>query len=102
MSAAKVIEGTRTGAVITEQLIHSGACILYGITPELVTTGTITIRDGAAADGSGTIMHVCAIGLPQAGKQFSGGAAGIRFNKGLTVQLSVATDLSMIVWEAAP
>lgn len=98
MSAAKVREGTRQTGNINEQLVHSGPCILYGIYPELTTTGTITVRDGAAADASGTTQHVCAIGLTQTGKDFG----GIRFNKGLTVQLSVGTDISMIVWEALP
>lgn len=98
MAAVKTLEQTRLTAVTTEVLIHAGPCVLYGILPELTTTGTITVRDGALADGSGTTMSVSAIGLTQAGKYFG----GVRFNKGLTVQLSVATDLSTIVWEAAP
>ena len=93
--------GTRTSAVITEQLIRTGPCIVYGIYPELTTTGTITIRDGAAADGSGTVMHVCAIGLTQAGKSF-GSAQGVFFSKGLTIQQSVGTDQMLVVWEPYP
>jgi hypothetical protein len=90
--------GTRTPAATSESLIHTGPCVLYGIYPELTTTGTITVRDSATAAGAGTV-HVCAIGLLQAGKTF---AEGFFFAKGLTIQLSVATDLSMIVWEAVP
>lgn len=96
MSAVKVLEGTRTTADTAENVIHTGPCVLYGVYPELTTTGTITIRDSATAAGTGT-KHVCAIGLLQAGKNFGG---GVRFAKGLTVQLSVNTDLSLIVWEA--
>lgn len=87
--------GTRLAAVTTEQLIYSGRCLLYAILPELTTTGTITVRDGAAADASGSVDHVAAIGLTQLGKDFK----GYLLEKGLTVQLSVATDLSLIVWE---
>lgn len=88
---------TRTPAATTETLIYSGRCVLYGVYPELTTTGTITFRNTAAASG-GTVAHVCAIGLPQAGKAFE----GVLFDNGLTVQLSVNTDLSMIVWEPYP
>lgn len=87
--------GTRTPGAVTEFLVHSGPCVLYGIYPELTTTGTITLRNGAATGGS-DVRHVAAIGLTQAGKQFD----GILFEKGLTIQLSVATDLTMVVWEA--
>lgn len=86
--------GTRTVGDTVDNVIHSGRCVLYGVYPELTTTGTITFRNGAAAGG--TIKHVAAIGLTQVGKQFD----GVLFDKGLTVQLSVASDLSMIVWEA--
>lgn len=97
MSAVKVKEGSRTAGDTNEHMIHVGPCVLYGIFPELTTTGTITVRDTASVAGAGTV-HVCAIGLTQAGKDFG----GIRFNAGLSIQLSVNTDLSMIVWEAAP
>lgn len=86
--------GSRTAGNTTDNVIHVGRCVLYGVYPELTTTGTITFRDGAAAGG--TIKHIAAIGLPQAGKQFD----GVLFEKGLTVQLSVATDLSLLVWMA--
>lgn len=97
MSAVKVREGSRTAADTVEHVIHVGPCVLYAVLPELVTTGTITIRDSASAAASAP-LHVSAIGLTQAGKDFG----GVRFSAGLTVQLSVATDLSLIVWEAAP
>ena len=89
---------TRTAAAITEQVICPGRCILYGIYPELTTTGTLTVRDSATAAASAPV-HVCAIGLPQAGKMFY---AGAQFLNGLTIQQSVATDQCAIVWEAVP
>lgn len=92
--------GTRSAAVTTEQLICDHACIVYGIFPELTTTGTITLRDGKVADASGTIKHIAAIGLTQAGKMF--GAQGVIFPTGLTIQTSVNTDLTLIVWEPYP
>lgn len=91
------LRGTRTTGDTNEHMIHTGPCVLYGIYPELTTTGTITVRDTATVAGAGTV-HVCAIGLLQAGKTFG----GIFFAKGLSIHLSVATDLSMIVWEAIP
>jgi hypothetical protein len=91
-------QGFRSAGVITEQLISSKPCWLFGVKPELTTTGTITLRDGAAADATGAIKHVCALGLTQQGKDFP---VGVFFQNGLTVQLSVATDLSMIVYEVA-
>lgn len=99
MPIASAGQGFRTPASTAEQLVHAGPCIVYGISPDLTTTGTITIRDGAAADASGAVLSVSAIGLTQAGKQF-GQAKGVLCQKGLTVQLSVATDLSLISWEA--
>ena len=54
--------------------------------------------DMAAANGAGDTMSVSAIGLTQIGKDFQ----GVFFSKGLTVQLSVATDLSTIVWTPYP
>lgn len=97
MSAVKIKEGTRTPGDTVENIVHVGPCVLYGILPELTTTGTITIRDSATA-AAVAAKHICAIGLTQIGKDFG----GVRFNAGLTVQLSVASDLSLIVWEAAP
>lgn len=88
---------TRLAGNTNEQVISNKRCRLYGIYPELTTTGTITVRNQAtAAGGSGNIKHVTAIGLLQAGKTFGPGAV---FENGLTVQLSVSTDLSAIVWE---
>lgn len=86
---------TRTAAVGTEQLIRAGRGVLWAVLPELTTTGTITIRDGALADGSGTIIAVCAAGLTQAGKLF----LGAQFLKGLTIQSS-ASEQCAIIWEA--
>lgn len=89
--------GTRTTGDTNENVIHAGRCVLYGVYPELTTTGTITLRNAAAAGaGAPAVKHVAAIGLTQQGKQFD----GVLFENGLTVQLSVATDLSLIVWEA--
>lgn len=89
---------TRTIGDTNENVIYAGRCVLFGIYPELTTTGTITVRNQpTAAGGAGNVKHVCAIGLLQAGKTF--GPKGIILEKGLTVQLSVATDLSAIVWE---
>lgn len=93
----KYANGSRTAGDTAEHVIYAGPCILYSIQPELTTTGTITVRDAATTGGS-NVVHVCAIGLLQAGKTFGGGK-GILMQKGLTVQLSVASDLSMISWE---
>lgn len=87
---------TRTVGDTNENMIFTGPGVLYGIFPELVTTGTITVRDTATA-AAGTALHICAIGLPQAGKVF-GDARGIRFQKGCSIQLSAASDLSLIKW----
>ena len=90
---------SRTDGDTNEHVICAKQCRLMAIRPELTTTGTITVRDYAATGGgAGAIVHVCAIGLPQAGKAF--GPKGVLMKKGLTIQLSVATDLSAIVWEA--
>lgn len=88
---------TRTPGDTNENLVHTGPCLVWNISPELTTTGTITLRDApAAGDGSAVVKHVCAIGLTQAGKNLG----GVLFPRGLTVQLSVATDLTGITWEA--
>ena len=40
----------RTAAVTTEQVIHAGRCLLYGIYPEVASTaGIITLRDDSTA-----------------------------------------------------
>lgn len=78
-----------------EQLVIVGRVRVWGLLPELTTTGTLTIRDGAAADASGTTMHVAAIGLTQQGKDFEGAV----FLKGITIQQSVGTDICGIIYE---
>lgn len=88
--------GTRLTAVTTDQVIYAGRCKLYGIYPELTTTGTITVGDHATTAAT-NIKHVCAIGLLQSGKDF--GPDGILMQAGIVVDLSVATDLALIVWE---
>lgn len=86
----------RTAAATTEQVISTKPCWVYGLAPELTTTGTLTLRNDNAANGAaGAIVHVCAIGLTQAGKDLYGAF----FNKGLTVQCSVSTDRTLVVYE---
>lgn len=97
ITSATPASGTRTANSTGEQLIYSGPCVLYGLYPELTTTGTLTVRDGAAADASGATKHVCAIGLTQAGKSF--GPKGVFFQKGITIQQSVGTDLTLVQFE---
>lgn len=86
------IMGYRTAGNTAEQVICPQRCMVYGIHPELTTTGTVTLRDDATTGGS-NVKVLCAIGLTQAGKPFT---QGVLFERGLTVQLSVATDLSLI------
>jgi hypothetical protein len=81
----------------TETVISTVPCIVYGITPEATTTGTITLRNSKTAAAT-TAVHIAAIGLTQQGKDF--GAAGVFFSDGLTVQNSVAGDASAIIWAA--
>lgn len=98
MAAIAIKERFRAAlAVQTEQVIHAGPCVLYGIYPDLTTAGTITIRNTATA-AAGAAEMICAIGLTQQGKQFD----GIRFDTGLTVQLSNAADAANIAWAAIP
>ena len=85
----------RSANTTNEQLVVAGRVRVWCLLPELTTTGTITLRDGALADGNGTIKHVAAIGLTQQGKDFEGAV----FLNGLTVQQSVGTDQSCIVYE---
>lgn len=85
---------TRTAASTNDQIIFAGRCVLYGVYPDVVTTGTITIADDATA--TGTNITVMAIGLLTAGKTY--GPKGILMEKGITLKLSVNTDLSLIVW----
>lgn len=87
----------RTAGDTDEHVIHAGRCRVHAIRPELTTTGTITLRNAATIGGS-NVLAECAIGLTQAGKDMH----GVLFDTGLTVELSVGTDLSAIIWEAAP
>ncbi len=89
--------GYRSDATTLEQRIHTGRCRLYGVHPELITTGTITIRDGVTPGENTNTKHVCAIGMLQAGKNFGN---GVDFNNGLSVQVSVITDRALLSWEA--
>jgi hypothetical protein len=83
---------TRTAAVTTEQVISDKRCRLLLVIPEVVTTGTLTLRNGEA----GEIKHIAAIGVPQTGKVFG----NAQFEDGLTIEQSVGTDRCAIVWEA--
>jgi hypothetical protein len=85
----------RTAGVTSEQVVFARRCRVFGINPELTTTGTITLRDSATAGGA-NVIHVCAIGLTQVGKSLEGAV----FYNGLTVQLSVGTDLTGVTYEA--
>lgn len=87
----------RTAGDTNEHVVHEGRCRVHGIFPEVVTAGTITLRNAATTGGS-AILVKCAAALPQAGKK----TQGVLFDTGLTVQLSNAADLSAIVWEAVP
>lgn len=86
---------TRLAGSTNDQVIYAGRCVLYGIYPELTTTGTVEIHDHAST--SDNLIHNCAIGLTQAGKTF--GPKGIVMNAGLVIDLSVASDLCLVVWE---
>lgn len=88
--------GHRTIGDTAENVVCSKPCYVYNLSPELTTTGTITLRDSATAAGA-TPKHVCAIGLTQAGKDLG----GVLFERGLTVQLSVASDLTLIAFRPA-
>lgn len=87
---------TRHTGVTTETVLDNTPCIVFALLPNTTTTGTITLRDGNVADASGAIKHVAATGLTPAGVQF--GSAGVRFNTGLTIQLSAGTDVVGVVW----
>lgn len=89
---------TRLSGTTNDQVIFAGPCVLYGVYPELTTTGTIEIHDHATS--SDNLIHNCAIGLLQAGKTF--GPKGIFMQNGIVIDLSAATDLATIVWEPAP
>lgn len=62
-------------------------------TPDVVIAPA---ADTSAATTGDTQLRVkCAVTLPQAGKQLG----GIVMERGITVQLSAATDLTQVVWE---
>lgn len=86
----------RTPASVAEQLVHTGPCLLHRVIPDILTTGTITLRDGRAADGTGVVVSLQSAGIPKGVWLDFGGAW---FPNGLTIQLSVATDLCAVVWE---
>lgn len=86
----------RSANSTVEQVLCTGACYVWGVRPDLTTTGTVTLRNGNVADASGVVKSLCAIGLPQAGKDFDGAL----FDKGLTIQQSVGTDQCHVTWEA--
>jgi hypothetical protein len=85
---------TRITGDTNEHLISAVPVRLHAVVPEATTTGTVTLRDAVATGGSVT-MHIAAIGLTQAGKQFG---SGVRTIAGLTVQLSAGTDAVTICW----
>lgn len=90
--------GFRTAAATTEQAIRFGPCRVYGVYPEVITTaGSVTLRDTAGGAGL-TAKHIMPIGSLTAGKTF--GPFGVDFPSGLTVQLSNAADLCLVVGEA--
>jgi len=95
MSAVSHKNYTRLAGVTTDQLIHSGPTILYGIYPEVVTTGTVEIHDHPST--SDNLIHNMAIGCLTAGKTF--GPNGIILGSGLVIDLSAATDICLVVWE---
>lgn len=77
-----------------EQVVFAGRCRLIALIPELTTTGTVTLRNGAV--GGSDIKHLAAIGMTQVGKEFYGPV----FPAGLTIQQSVGTDICAVVFEA--
>lgn len=82
---------TRTASSAAEQVICTVRAKLLLVIPEATTTGTLTLRNGAAGD----IKHIAAIGLGQAGKMFGEAV----FDKGITIQQSVAGDICAVIWE---
>lgn len=94
MSMDRVM-GYRTVGNTAEQVVCTQRCLVFGIVPELTTTGTITLRDDAATGGA-NVKHIAAIGLLQSGKSFGG--HGVLFERGCTIQLSVASDLTIIMF----
>ena len=90
--------GFRTAAVTTEQGVRIGPCRVFGVYPEVASTaGTITLRNTGGGAGV-TAKHICPIATLSAGKTF--GPKGVDFPLGLTVQISNAADLALIVGES--
>lgn len=85
----------RTAGDTSEHVVCAKRCRLLAVIPDLTTTGTVTLRNAATTGGS-NVVSVSAIGLLQQGKHFDGAT----LDSGLTVQLSVGTDLCTIVYEA--
>lgn len=86
---------TRLAGTTDDQVIYAGRCVLYGIYPELVTTGVVEIHDHATT--SDALIHTIAIGCLTAGKTF--GPKGVIMNAGIVIDLTAATDLCLVVWE---
>lgn len=82
-----------TAADTNEHVVCDKRCRLYGLRPNVTTSGTITLREGRTTGGS-AVFSISAIGLLQAGKSFDGLVVD-----GFTVQLSNAADLSTIIYE---
>ena len=81
----------------TELLITPSNARLVKIVNQNATTGTVTIREAAAIGGGSTAKFtISAADLTAGGKDFS--ANGVRFQGGLTIQLSVAGDQIGIIW----
>lgn len=80
-----------------ETVISTDRSRVIAIVPEGTTAGTVTLRNDNAANGDAdAIKHIAAASLPQSGKQFS--QRGVKFDTGITVQLSNAADVVLIVW----
>jgi hypothetical protein len=83
---------------VTEVLIAPSNARLIKIIPQspATLTSTITIREGAVADASGTLRFTAPVGVTtNAPLEF--GADGIAFNGGLTVKLS-ANESVLVIW----
>ena len=83
-----------TGA--TEMLIAPSNARLIAVVPQGTASGTVTVREASAIGSGGTARWVA----PAAGNNF-GTAYGVKFQAGLTVQLSNGADTFGIVWGPA-
>lgn len=86
-----------TGATEVAVLTQPGR--LIAIFPEVITAGTVTVRDAGAIGGGSTPRHTCAAGLPLLGMQLGGGDSGVLFTSGITIQLSNGADAVNVVWD---